>query len=186
MRRLFVLCYVAGLLVGMPAQAYAGQKTAAVPGAIRYLPGQVSASDLNRIWAWLKQEVGAPRGLEAPDISVERLQGGRKMGFLFPTEKDPDETLRIAIDRDTLTYDSDTMVLWGVGHELVHYLLLLRQYGFRPQNTYVQAYAHHCDPEFLRITAGVAQVLWSIYHSDDDVSRMNALAKRTCAMFPHQ
>jgi len=76
-------------------------------------------------------------------------------------------------------YEDPLFVVWALGHELAHSLFTLRPYGFQKQIAYPAALPsmQHCDPEFRRITIAAADVLWDIYHSSDQRSKMLAFDK---------
>lgn len=167
----------------LPAQA---QTRVVYKANLRDAPPEINLPDINRIWTWLKEQTGAPPALEPPMIQKEALPGTRIMGFFFPSPQSPEEEMRIAIAPDTIKYEPPTMVLWDLGHELAHFLFLLKQYDFRLQGTYALAFPHHCNREFQHVTLGVATVIWNIYHDNNDLSRMNNAVQKACWQAPEE
>ena len=127
----------------------------------------------------MKQQVNAPLGLPPPPVFVGALRSNKYSVFVFPTSEAPDDLFSIEIAWETVQYEDPLFVVWALGHELAHSLFTLRPFGFNEQITYPAALPsmQHCDPEFRRITIGAAHVLWDIYHSSDQRSKMLSLDK---------
>lgn len=124
--------------VGKPAGAITGIESPAPP---------VDLDALNRIWARLKKETGAPADLPPPPLVLDwEVPASAKMGFQYPTEEFPDNRLRISIAPRTADMQPANMTLWGLGHELTHYLFILRENGFDPKRkTYREGPPQHCN-----------------------------------------
>lgn len=127
----------------------------------------------------MKQQVDAPLGLPPPPVFVGALPWNKYSVFMFPTSEAPDDLFSIEIAWETVQYEDPLFVVWALGHELAHSLFTLRPFGFKEQITYPAALPsmQHCDPEFRRITIAAADVLWDIYHSSDQRSKMLSLDK---------
>jgi len=95
---------------------------------------------------------------------------------MFPTQDAPGDVLSIEIATSVMRYEDPLFVLWALGHELAHALFTLRPYDFEAQVAYPVAlpWRQHCAPEFRRITKGAADVIWNIFHSSRQRSRMFA------------
>jgi len=156
-------------------------------GRFHQLPEGLDVDSANRIWCWMKRELGAPLALSPPPVFVGPLGSNNYSVFVFPTAQTPDNAFSIEIGSNTMRYEDPLFVLWALGHELAHVLFTLRPYGFVEQMTYprISAFTQHCDPEFRRITRGAADVIWNIFHSSQQRSRMFALDRerygRECA-----
>lgn len=168
--------------------APSGQKTPCpAEGSFTTLPTGIDLDGANRVWCWLKQQVGAPLELPPPRVFVGNLPSNKYSVFVFPTVEAPDSPFSIEIAWNTLKYDDHIFVLWALGHELAHSLFTLRSFDFKMQTMYPAELPqiHHCDPEFRRMTREVTQVLWDIWHSSDQTSRIlkidNDINGRQCA-----
>ena len=156
------------------------------------LPAGMDVDSANRVWCWMKHQVHAPLGLPPPPVFVGPLQLNKYSVFMFPTPEAPDDVFSIEIALDTVQYEDPLFVLWALGHELAHGLFTLRPFGFQQQTFYPAALPslQHCDPEFRRVTRGVANLLWDIYHSSDQRARMLSQDKdsdgRECAYLSNQ
>ena len=196
MQHVAQILLVLALSVSPPAEADVAGWPSACPyeGDFRTLPAGIDEDSANRIWCWMKQEVHAPLDLPPPPVLVGPLPWNKYSVFVFPTSNAPDDVFSIEIGSDTLEYEDPLFVLWALGHELAHVLFTLRPFGFKKQASYPSAlpFTQHCDPEFGRITRGTADVIWNIFHSSQQRSRMLALERerygRECAFLanaPH-
>lgn len=156
------------------------------------LPSGLDIESANRVWCWMKKQVGAPLDLAPPPVLVGPLPLTKFSVFVFPTEAAPDEPFAIEIAANTMRYEDSLFVLWALAHELAHSLFTLQPFGFEPQETYpaMLPNVQHCDPAFQRVTTGAADVLWDIYHSSDQRLRMISQEKdirgRECAYSSNQ
>jgi len=196
MQRVTQILLALALSVSAAAEANAAGWPSPCPyeGDFRTLPAGIDKDSANRIWCWMKQEVNAPLDLPPPPVLVGPLPWNKYSVFVFPTPNAPDDVFSIEIGSDTLQYEDPLFVLWALGHELAHALFTLRPFGFKKQASYPSAlpFTQHCDPEFGRVTRGAADVIWNIFHSSQQRSRMLALEKerygRECAFLanaPH-
>jgi hypothetical protein len=146
-------------------------------GDFATLPAGIDLYTANRVWCWMKQQVDAPLALPPPPVFVGALPSNKYSVFVFPTREAPDAAFSIEISLDTVQYEDPLFVVWALGHELAHSLFTLRPFGFEKQTMYPTALPsmQHCDPEFRQITVAAADVLWDIYHSSDQRSKMLAL-----------
>ncbi len=148
--------------------------------------------DINRIWRLLKNEVGAPENFPPPPIVLDwDVPWYGRMGFQYPTAEHPEWRLQISIAPRTidmyLMQKKYELILFGIGHELAHYLFLLRHNRYDlTLKIFDPGRPHHCDKEFVRVTRRIAQEIWNIYHSDDALSQMRLEVERSCRDFPQQ
>lgn len=156
-------------------------------GNFKTLPAGIDVESANRIWCWMKREVNAPLDLSPPPVFVGPLPWNKYSVFVFPTSRAPYAALSIEIGSDTVQHEDPLFVLWALGHELAHALFTLRPFGFEEQASYPLAlpFNQHCDPEFRRVTRGVADEIWNIFHSNQQRSRTLAFDRerygRECA-----
>lgn len=184
-----IFLLVALSLLTTTAEAASADRPSSCPseGDFTTLPAGIDLESANRIWCWMKQEVGAPLDLSPPPVLVGPLPWNKYSVFVFPTQKAPDDVFSIEIGSDTVEYEDPLFVLWALGHELAHVLFTLRPFGFKEQASYplTLPFMQHCDPEFRRITKGTADVIWNIFHSSQQRSRMLAFSRerygRECA-----
>jgi hypothetical protein len=106
------------------------------------------------------------------------------MAFLFPTDHAPDNDLKIVIAPHTIARakgDQRLEVLSELAHEFVHYVLILQENGWnhdRPKM--INNRSHHCDPEFMRLTRHVGEVIWQAYHSSNLVRSVDQMVQLSC------
>jgi hypothetical protein len=150
-------------------------------------PPTIDRGDVDRVWEYLKTEVGAPDDFPLPPFVLDwKMPSRAKMGFVAPTKEYPDERLRIGITPGVMVLDAYGMVLWGIGHELGHYVLLMRDNNYDLGLPYFfVGPPDHCDPEFKTLTRGVANVIWGIYHDETERSKMYAEVERACRDAPN-
>lgn len=181
MLRLTEIVLLAALTVLATNEAGSADRSSPCPdaGNFRTLPAGIDLESANRIWCWMKQEVNAPLDLPPPPVLVGPLPWNKYSVFMFPTQKAPDDVFSIEIGSDTVEYEDPLFVLWALGHELAHALFTLRPFDFEEQTSYPLAlpFIQHCDPEYRRITKGTADVIWNIFHSSQQRSRMLALSR---------
>lgn len=151
-------------------------------------PPSLDADIMNRIWSRLKKETGAPDHILPPPIVLDwDVPATARMGFQYPDAQFPDIQLAIKIAPRTIDkMESEPMVQWSFGHELTHYLFLMRENGWKEQSIYKNQLRHHCNPEFLKVTGIVADVIWDVYHDDTERNRMRAAADQACQNHPEQ
>ena len=130
----------------------------------------------------------SPRDLPPPRLELDwHVPPFARMGFQYPTDKFPEYQMQISIAPRTIEQYSKEMVSWGVGHELVHYVFILREnhwhYG---QATFQDHLKHHCNPEFKQITRAIADEIWKIYHSDTQRAAMYDEVEKSCFNEPNQ
>lgn len=144
--------------------------------------------DMERVWLRIKKEVGAPENLTPPPLVLDwEVPFYAKMGFQYPTEKFPNNRMQISIAPRTLDMLPWHMILYGIGHELTHYVQLMKYNDFNLKvKFFLVGSPHHCDIEFRRITDIVADEIWNIYHSDTDRNQMFNEGVRSCAKFSGQ
>lgn len=139
---------------------------------------------IERYWSWLKMETGAPANLTWPRIKVEPLPRTVRMAFFFPTEEAPWRETRIAVSPRSIDRAAGPHRLAVVGelaHELVHYVLVLKENGWvADAATYRNDRHHHCDPEFKRLTREIAVFLWNTYHSNEAVRSVEHMIQLAC------
>ena len=152
---------------------------------IELLPPPIDLNDVNRIWKKLKKEIGAPDDLPAPIITLDwEVPIYARMGTQYPTEEFPNNRLQISIAPRTIDSEPDYMVLFGIGHEMVHYLFILRENGYKIQKLYVVELHHHCNPEFQDFTRVVIDEVWNIYHVNKNI--MNDEIVKSCSNYSGQ
>ncbi|MFN2164112.1 MAG: hypothetical protein ACK2UN_18740 [Candidatus Promineifilaceae bacterium] len=189
MKRFTEILLAAALSLSTAAEADSARRSSPCPdeGAFTTLPAGIDRDSANRIWCWMKQEVNAPLDLAPPPVFVGPLPRNRYSVFVFPTPSAPNDVFSIEIGSNTMRYEDPLFVLWALGHELAHAVFTLRPFGFERQASYPMAlpFTQHCDPEFGRVTKGAADVIWNIFHSSQQRSRMQALDReqygRECA-----
>lgn len=191
MPRLLTLALL--IILAFPASVRADVSERAAPcpaeGDFKTLPVGIDLESANRLWCWMKREVKAPLDLAPPPVFVGPLRPDKYSVFVFPTRYSPDNVLSIELATTMMRYDDSLFVLWALGHELAHALFTLRPFGFKEQAIYpaVLPSHHHCDPEFRHVTWGAADLIWSIFHSSQQRSRMLAHDReryvRECGFF---
>ncbi len=179
MRRFPSILLLAGAFFATMAAAEPSRRVSFCPaeGDFKTLPAGIDVDVANRLWCWMKQQVGAPVALPPPPVFVGALGSNKYSVFVFPTPEAPDVPVSIEIASDTVQYEDPIFVLWALGHELAHGLFTLRKFGFKEQTSYPATLPHvqHCDPEFQRVTRGAADVLWDIWHSSNLRSKMHKI-----------
>ena len=135
---------------------------------------------VNWIWERLKKEIGAPDDLLPPPIAIDwEVPIYARMGTQYPTKEFPDYRMQISIAPRTIDSEPDTMVLFGIGHELVHYLFIMRENNYEIKETYTVELMHHCNMEFQDYNRIVIDVIWNIYHMSK--ARMNDELVKSCS-----
>ena len=114
------------------------------------------------------------------------LPSAARMVFEFPSEDQPQNRLQINVSPRTLQAWSRSMVNWAVGHELVHYAMLMRENHWEPQAIYKNTVKHHCNPEFMALTAGIADLISDAQSPSRERLRMYSEVFRSCARDPDQ
>ena len=138
-------------------------------------------------WKFIKQRVGAPIDLPMPPIIVETLPPGARMMFQFPIHDDSDYDMQIIISPETLKHYGYEMIDWGLGHELTHYAFIMRDNNWDyTKKTFVQTFPHHCNPEFMRITRNIADLIYNIHHGQRERYMMLNEVQRSCLSNPTQ
>ena len=78
------------------------------------------------------------------------------------------------------------MVNWAVGHELVHYAMLMRENQWESKAVYKNEVKHHCNPEFMTLTAGIADLISDAQAPSRERLKMYSEVFRSCARDPDQ
>jgi len=143
---------------------------------------------INKEWAFIKQQTGAPDNLPMPVIIVDpTLPTGARMMFQFPTKQDSQVPMQIMINPRTLVEYNREMIDWGLGHELTHYAFVMRENNWEYTRTwFVITQKHHCNREFMRITKELADVIYNIYHGERERYAMWDQVQRSCVTQPNQ
>lgn len=183
MRRL-IPCLVAALTLALATPSSAN-RVVQVP-----TPLDAEAFLIERYWQWLKAETGAPADLPWPEITVEPLPPTVRMAFVFPTPEARSQAKRVvlsprAIDRAA---GADRLVVVGeLAHELVHYVLVMKENRWRYRApTFLNRRHHHCDTEFQRLTRGIGTLFWEVYHSMDAVRSVEHMVRQACMRDGHK
>lgn len=141
--------------------------------------------DVNRVWFRLKREMGAPVDLPPPPIAIDwEVPIIAKMGTQYPSKEFPEYRMQISIAPRTIDSESDEMILFGIGHELVHYLFIMRENDYKIQEIYKVELLHHCNMEFQDFTRIVIDEIWNIYHMNKNL--MNNEIVKSCSNFGGQ
>jgi hypothetical protein len=143
---------------------------------------------VERIWHYIKQATHAPQSLPPPRIVMDwEVPPLARMGYQFPTLQFPDNASQISIAPRTVDMWPRDIVSWGIGHELTHYVFLMRENNWNPNlRVFVNKRRHHCDPEFQEITRGIADLIWATYHSSSDRTKMYDEVQKSCFLYPDQ
>jgi hypothetical protein len=143
---------------------------------------------INKVWQYVKREAGADPNLPAPKIWVSGSTSKKyEMATSYPTAKIPNGALGIFIQPDVDRKMSRQLYTWELGHEMMHYILILKENGWNTKKAVYQDKAkHHCDPEFQRITLGVADVIAEAYRSRLELSEMYYRVDHNCFVQPDQ
>jgi len=140
----------------------------------------INLQHVNWIWERLKKDIGAPDDLLPPPIVLDwEVPIYARMGTQYPTKEFPDYRMQISIAPRTIDSESDTMVLFGIGHELVHYLFIMRENDYEIREIYTVELRHHCNQEFQDYTRVVIDVIWNIYHMNKSI--MNDEIVKSCS-----
>ena len=106
------------------------------------------------------------------------------MVLQFPTEAAPHRELRIiasvrSIERAAA--GEELIVIGELGHELVHFVLLLKENDWDPSRRPMEnRIHHHCDPTFMRLARHVGTIIWDSYHSNDAVRSIDHMVRLSC------
>lgn len=142
---------------------------------------------LQMVWAYIKSETEAPKDFPMPQVVVDAtLPVNARMVFQFPSPDQPDNTLQIGVSPRTLSAWSRGMVSWAAGHELTHYAFLMRENGWVRQDKYQSSVKHHCNPDFIRLTTGIADLISDQLTNGKDRLRMYSEVFRSCSRHPDQ
>ena len=152
-------------------------------------PGDKSfdMATLQVIWDFIKSKTNAPADASMPRLVVQPgLPTTARMVFEFPSEDQPQNTLQINVSPRTLQLWSRSMVNWAVGHELVHYAMLMRENQWVEQTIYKNTIKHHCNPEFLKLTGDIADLISDAQSPSRERLRMYSEVFRSCIRHPDQ
>jgi hypothetical protein len=152
-------------------------------------PGDKSfdMATLQVIWDFIKSKTNAPADAGMPRLVVQPgLPTTARMVFEFPSEDQPQNTLQINVSPRTLQLWSRSMVNWAVGHELVHYAMLMRENQWVEQTIYKNTIKHHCNPEFLKLTGDIADLISDAQSPSRERLRMYSEVFRSCIRHPDQ
>ena len=78
------------------------------------------------------------------------------------------------------------MVNWALGHELVHYAMLMRENQWVARPVYKNTIKHHCNPEFLKLTGDIADFISDAQSPSRERLRMYSEVFRSCTRHPDQ
>jgi hypothetical protein len=151
-------------------------------------PPPIDLEVVNRLWHYIKKAINAPADLPPPPIVMDwKVPIMARMGTQYPDENEPNLRFQISIAPRTVDMWEPEMVLYGIGHELVHYVFILRENNWdTTKRTYVVKLKHHCDREFKAITRGVADKLWNVWHSGTLRAKMYDEVIKSCGDNPEQ
>jgi hypothetical protein len=151
-------------------------------------PAPIDIDMVTDIWLYVKKELDAPDNLKDPVIVLDwEVPIIARMGFQFPTEEYPNNLLQISVAPRTVDSWSKDMISWGIGHEITHYVLVMKENGWNTEKTvFVNKMKHHCNKEFKRITRGIADLIYKVYHSEIDRSKMYNEVEHSCRIHPEQ
>lgn len=139
------------------------------------------------VWTYIKSQTQAPVDHPLPPLVVDpSLPTNARMVFQFPSADQPDNTLQISVSPRTLNVWNKGMVSWAAGHELTHYAFLMRENGWVRQEQYQSSMKHHCNPEFIRLTSGIADLIADQLTNGKDRLRMYSEVFRSCSRHPNQ
>lgn len=141
---------------------------------------------VGRYLDWLAAETGAPADPPWPPVTVEHLPPTVRMGFFFPSAEAPWQEMRIAVSPrsiDRAAGEDGLAVLGELAHEYAHYAQLMQENGWQTElPVFAGGAEHHCDPEFVRLTSGMAEMIWNSYHSSDAVRSIAFMNDRACSL----
>lgn len=142
---------------------------------------------LNQVWEFIKSQTDAPPDAKLPPLVIQpNLPTNARMVFEFPSEDQPLNHLQINVSPRTLQAWSKSMVNWALGHELVHYAFLMRENQWTPKTVYHNTIKHHCNPEFLRLTGEIADLISDTQAPGRERLRMYSEVFRSCTRHPDQ
>jgi len=142
---------------------------------------------LQIVWSFIKAETEGPADFPMPPLVVDAsLPTNARMVFQYPSEEQPDNSLMVSVSPRTLTQWSRAMVSWAAGHELTHYAFLMRDNGWVRQEKYQNKTKHHCNPAFIRLTSGVADLIADQLTNTRERLRMYSEVFRSCTRHPDQ
>lgn len=143
---------------------------------------------INRLWHYIKKSTNAPATLPPPPITLDwNVPIIVAMGTQYPTEEQPNTRLQISIAPRIVDTWKKEMVLYGIGHELIHYVFLLRDNDWDTTKPwFIVKRKHHCDREFKMISKGIADQLWTIWHDIVLKLKMYQEINTSCIQFPQQ
>lgn len=181
---IFLATIAVALFFGLPE----GARAQSVITKIENPPPSIDMDVVNRLWTYVKKEAGAPDNLTPPLVTLDwDVPMIARMGTQIPTEWTPNLPLQISIAPRTIDMTQKEMVLFGIGHEMTHYVFVLKENNWdASKKTFSIKRKHHCDKEFKKITYGVADQLWNMYHSDTLKYQMYQEVMKSCANFPDQ
>ena len=149
--------------------------------------GPLDNASLNKIWAWLKTQTSSPKDAPMPNLVIQSdLPPAARLMFEFPSESEPNNPMQISISHRTSHTWSRPMLNWAIGHELVHYVLLMRENNWKSQAIYKNEIKHHCNSEFMDLTAGIADLISDAQPQAHERLSMYAEIFRSCVRFPEQ
>lgn len=142
---------------------------------------------LQVVWSFIKAETGGPPEFPMPPLVVDAsLPTNARMVFQYPSEDQPNNKLMVSVSPRTLTQWSRAMVSWAAGHELTHYAFLMRDNGWVQQEKYENKTKHHCNPAFIKLTSGIADLIADELTNTKERLRMYSEVFRSCTRHPDQ
>ena len=174
--------YILSLLLVFSLNVFAEEVT------IVNTPPPIDLEVTTRVWEYVKKATGAPKDLAPPLMVLDwEVPIIAKMGTQAPTPEYPEYRLQISIAPRTVDMWPPEMIQWGIGHEMTHYALILKENNWdATKKVFIIKRKHHCDPEFMAITRGVADYLWTIWHSDTIKAKMYDEVIKSCGNNPEQ
>ena len=150
-------------------------------------PDTFDTAMLDLIWQFIKTQTQAPEEASMPRLVIQPdLPTNARMVFEFPSEDQPQNNLQINVSPRILQAWSRSMVNWAFGHELTHYAMLMQENEWMAKSIYKNTVRHHCNPEFLRITSEIADLISDKVPSDKERLRMYSEVFRSCTRHPDQ
>jgi hypothetical protein len=149
-------------------------------------PDTFDTAMLDVIWQFIKTQTQAPEQASMPRLVIQPdLPTNARMVFEFPSEEQPQNNLQINVSPRILQAWSRSMVNWAFGHELTHYAMLMQENQWTTKTIYSNTVRHHCNPEFLRITSEIADLISDKVPSKERL-RMYSEVFRSCTRHPEQ
>ena len=149
--------------------------------------GPLDKASLSKIWSWIKTQTSAPEDAGMPDVVIRsNLPPAVRLMFEYPSDTEPDNLMQISVSTRTLDSWSRPMVNWAIGHEFLHYALLMRENNWKSQIIYKKNIKHHCNPEFIDLTAGIAELISDAQPPARERLSMYSEIFRSCARYPDQ